>query len=100
MRGRVVLCGAISQYEDLAHAYGPPNYINLLTKRGRMEGFIILDYVDRYMEAVMVLGGLLAEGKIKHRTTIVDGLENAPEALKRLFTGDHEGKLLVRVAAE
>jgi NADPH-dependent curcumin reductase CurA len=63
-----------------------------------MEGFIILDYMSRFMEGVMALGGLLAEGKLKHKTTVVDGLENAPEALRRLFTGDHDGKLLVKVA--
>jgi NADPH-dependent curcumin reductase CurA len=98
LRGRVVLCGAISQYEDLDNAYGPKNYVNLIARRGRMEGFIILDYVSRFMEGVMAVGALLAEGKLKHKTTVVDGLENAPEALRRLFTGDHDGKLLVKVA--
>jgi NADPH-dependent curcumin reductase CurA len=100
MRGRVVLCGAISQYEDMTHAYGPPNYMNLISRRGRMEGFIILDYADRFMEGALALGSLLAEGKLKHKTTVVDGLENAPAALRRLFTGDHEGKLLVKVTEE
>ncbi|HSQ68217.1 MAG TPA: NADP-dependent oxidoreductase, partial [Polyangiaceae bacterium] len=100
MRGRVVLCGAISQYDDMAHAYGPPNYMNLISRRGRMEGFIILDYADRFMEGALALGALVAQGKLKHKTTVVDGVENAPSALRRLFTGDHEGKLLVRVADE
>jgi NADPH-dependent curcumin reductase CurA len=63
-----------------------------------MEGFIILDYVPRFMEGVMALGGLLAEGKLKHKTTVVNGLDNAPDALQKLFTGDHDGKLLVKVA--
>jgi NADPH-dependent curcumin reductase CurA len=75
----------------------PPNYSNLLIQRGRMEGFIILDYVDRLMEGVMMLGGLLAEGKLKHKVTVVEGLDGAPDALRRLFTGDHDGKLLVKV---
>ncbi len=100
LRGRVVLCGAISQYDSLDSAYGPPNYVNLLSRRGRMEGFIILDYAHRFMEGAMALGALIAEGKLKHRTTVLEGLDNAPEALRRLFTGEHEGKLLVRVAAE
>jgi NADPH-dependent curcumin reductase CurA len=100
LRGRVVLCGAISQYENFDNVYGPPNYANLISRRGRMEGFIILDYLSRFMEGVIALGGLLAQGKIKHRTTVVDGLENAPDALRRLFSGDHEGKLLVKVADE
>jgi NADPH-dependent curcumin reductase CurA len=97
LRARVVLCGAISQYNDFENAYGPPNYINLVSARGKMEGFIILDYADRYMEAMMTLGPLVAEGKIKHKTTVVDGLANAPTALTRLFTGDHDGKLMVKV---
>lgn len=99
LRGRVVLCGAISQYQDLDNAYGPPNYMNLISRRGRMEGFIILDYIDRFMEGAMTLGALLAEGKLKHKTTVVEGLDAAPTALQRLFSGDHDGKLLVRVAA-
>lgn len=98
LHGRVVLCGAISQYQDLSNAYGPPNYINLIARRGRMEGFIILDYVSRFMEGAMAIGGLLAEGKLKHKTTVLDGLEQAPIALQKLFTGDHDGKLLVKVA--
>jgi NADPH-dependent curcumin reductase CurA len=98
LRGRVVLCGAISQYDNLDNAYGPPNYVNLIARRGRMEGFIILDYAPRFMEGVMALGALLAEGKLKHKTTVVDGLDSAPDALRRLFTGDHDGKLLVKVA--
>ncbi|HEX4338388.1 MAG TPA: NADP-dependent oxidoreductase [Polyangiaceae bacterium] len=98
MRGRVVLCGAISQYENFDNVYGPPNYANLISRRGRMEGFIILDYGSRFMEGIMALGGLLAEGKLKHRTTVVDGLDAAPDALRRLFTGDHDGKLLVKIA--
>lgn len=98
LRGRVVLCGAISQYEIMNDMYGPPNYVNLISRRGRMEGFIILDYLHRYMEGVAALGGLLAAGKLKHRTTVVEGLDRAPEALSRLFSGDHDGKLLVKVA--
>jgi NADPH-dependent curcumin reductase CurA len=100
LHGRVVLCGAISQYDKLDDAYGPPNYINLIGRRGRMEGFIILDYVDRFMEGAMAVGALLAEGKLKHKTTVVDGLDHAPEALLRLFSGDHDGKLLVKVSDE
>jgi NADPH-dependent curcumin reductase CurA len=98
LHARVVLCGAISQYEKFENVYGPPNYINLIARRARMEGFIVLDYMHRYMEGAMALGALLAEGKLKHKTTVIQGLDNAPDALRRLFTGEHEGKLLVRVA--
>lgn len=98
LRGRVVLCGAISQYDQLDDAYGPPNYLNLIARRGRMEGFLVLDYLDRFAEGARAIGALLSQGKLKYKTTVVDGLEHAPDALRRLFTGDHEGKLLVKVA--
>lgn len=97
LRGRVVLCGAISQYNDFEHAYGPKNYMNLISRRGRMEGFIVLDYADRFPEAVMHLAGWVAQGKIRHKVHVVEGLENAPDALRRLFTGEHDGKLMVKV---
>jgi NADPH-dependent curcumin reductase len=97
-RGRVVLCGAISQYNSLSEPYGLKNVGNLIPTRGRMEAFIILDYVDRFPEAVMQLAAWVAEKKIQHRVTVIEGLERAPEALRKLFTGDHEGKLVVRVS--
>jgi NADPH-dependent curcumin reductase len=98
MRARVVLCGAISQYNQLDEAYGPKNYVNLIGRRAKMEGFIVLDYRERYLEAIMQLAGWVAEGKIKHKVNVLEGLEKAPEALQRLFTGDHDGKLLVMLA--
>ena len=64
MRGRVVLCGAISQYNDETPRPGPNNLMNLVINRGRMEGFIILDYMDRAMEAMIELGGWVMEGKL------------------------------------
>ena len=97
MRGRVVLCGAISGYNDTRRAPGPANYLNLLTRRGRMEGFIILDYVSRFPEAAAALAGWVAAGEVRHAAQIVDGLERAPEALNMLFTGGNTGKLLVRL---
>ena len=97
MRGRVVLCGAISGYNDSRLPPGPANYLNLLIKRGRMEGFIILDYMDRFAEAQLQLATLAMEGKLTAQTHIVDGLEHAPEALNLLFTGGNTGKLIVKV---
>ena len=97
LRGRVVLCGAISSYNDRTGAVGPKNYRNLIPRRGRMEGFIILDYADRWGEAQAELGKWVAEGKIKFKTHIVEGLERAPDALNMLFTGGNTGKVLVRV---
>jgi NADPH-dependent curcumin reductase len=96
-RGRVVLCGAISTYNNPQRAAGPSNYRNLITKRGRMEGFIILDYAARYPEAQLAMAVWLAEGRIKHKEQIVDGLEHAPDALNLLFTGGNTGKVVVRL---
>jgi NADPH-dependent curcumin reductase CurA len=96
LRGRVVLCGAISTYND-PNPVGPRNYRNLIVRRGRMEGFIILDYLDRFPAAQAEMAGWVAEGKVKFATHIVDGLENAPAALNLLFTGGNTGKVIVRV---
>jgi NADPH-dependent curcumin reductase CurA len=96
MRGRVVLCGAISQYNE-AVTHGPRHYLNLLMKRGRMEGFIVLDYMSRAPEALERLGSWLAQGKLKTRFDIVEGFENAPKALSKLFDGSNTGKLLVKI---
>jgi NADPH-dependent curcumin reductase CurA len=97
MRGRVVLCGAISGYNDRGAARGPVNYVNLIIKRGRMEGFLILDYFDRLAEGQAVVAGWLGEGKIKSSEHIVEGLENAPDALNLLFTGGNTGKVIVKL---
>ncbi len=97
MRGRVVLCGAISSYNSDGPPPGPSNYINLLIRRGRMEGFIILDYFDRFPAAQAEVAGWLAEGKIKSSEHIVEGLENAPDALNLLFSGGNTGKVIVKV---
>jgi hypothetical protein len=99
LRGRVVLCGAISQY-NATEPKGPAGYMNLIAKRGRMEGFIVLDYLPRAMEAIGPLATWVQEGKLRYSVDIVEGLLNAPVALNRLFDGAHDGKLLVRVAEE
>ncbi|HEY7440516.1 MAG TPA: NADP-dependent oxidoreductase [Acidimicrobiia bacterium] len=94
---RIGLCGAISAYTRSTPlpVYNTPT---LVMQRGRMRGFIILDHLDRFPDAVMELVGWVAEGRIKYRVEVVDGLERAPETLNRLFTGEHDGKLVVRVA--
>ncbi len=97
LRGRVVLCGAISTYNDPGRAAGPSNYRNLITKRGRMEGFIILDFTARFPEGQMAMAAWAAAGQIKHREHVVRGLERAPEALNLLFTGGNTGKVVVRI---
>jgi hypothetical protein len=97
MRGRIVLCGAISGYNDRGAARGPANYANLIIKRGRMEGFLILDYLGRFPEAQAEMAGWLAAGKIRSSEHVVEGLENAPEALNLLFTGGNTGKVMVKL---
>ncbi len=98
MRGRIVLCGAISGYNDEARAFGPSNYTSLIIRRGRMEGFIILDYVGRWPEAQAVVAEWLRAGEVHHSEHIVEGLEHAPDALNLLFSGGNTGKVLVKVS--
>jgi NADPH-dependent curcumin reductase CurA len=97
MGGRVVLCGAISSYNDATPPPGPANYVNLIPRRGRMQGFIVFDFAERYPEAIAALGGWLADGRLQHAEHVVDGLEHAPEALNLLFTGGNTGKVVVRL---
>jgi NADPH-dependent curcumin reductase CurA len=96
LHGRVVLCGLISDYNSGERMLGP--YDVLLTKRLVVQGFIILDYAPRFMEAVMQLGQWMMQGKVRHIDTVVDGLEAAPDAINMLFDGANRGKLLVKVA--
>jgi NADPH-dependent curcumin reductase CurA len=95
LHGRVVLCGLISGYtkEDP----GMASLGTVIVKRLRVEGFLLLDYVSRFMEAGTQLGQWKMFGKIKDRETIVGGLEKAPDAINMLFTGGNTGKLIVKV---
>lgn len=97
LRGKVVLCGAISDYNS-TDTFGPKNYTRLIVMRGKMEGFIILDYAPRFQEAIQGLSKWVMEGKIKYQEDIQEGLENAPEAFLRIFTGKNLGKQLLKVA--
>jgi len=100
LKARIVLCGLISGYNATKPVPGPYRFANVLMKRARIEGFIILDYVPRMGEFFRDMRQWLAAGRIHHDVTVVDGLEKAPEALKLLFTGGNTGKLLVRIAPE
>jgi NADPH-dependent curcumin reductase CurA len=95
LHGRVVLCGLISGYTTGAPAL--ESFATVLVKRLRVEGFIILDYLNRFMEAATQLGKWKMFGKLKDRETIVEGLEKAPDAINMLFTGGNIGKLIVKV---
>jgi NADPH-dependent curcumin reductase CurA len=97
LKARIVLCGAISRYNDTTPTPGPANYFNLVVTRSRMEGFIILDYAARFPEAIGALAGWLKDGKLKQKEDVATGLENAPQTLVRLFTGDNFGKQLLKI---
>lgn len=100
LRGRVVICGAISAYNDVGGAEGPRNYLKLLIMRGRMEGFVVVDYMPRADEALRALTGWLRDGRLKDRVDVQHGLENAPAVLNRLFTGQNQGKQLLEIATQ
>jgi NADPH-dependent curcumin reductase CurA len=95
LHGRVALCGLISGYTR--EGSGPSNLGILIVKRLKIEGFLVLDYASRFMEAATQLGKWKMMGKLKDRQTMVEGIENAPEAINMLFTGGNTGKLMVKV---
>jgi len=94
---RVVLCGGISAYNLEEPPPGPKNYMNLVIQRGRMEGFIVLDYLPRFPEAAEKLLGWVAEGKLSSRVDVQQGFENVPKTFLRLFSGANLGKQLVKL---
>ena len=95
---RVIICGAISQYNNTTPVQGPKNYLSLLVNRARMEGMVVFDYADRFPVAVAELAGYLKDGRMKSKEDVVHGLETFPEALVKLFTGGNFGKLVLQVA--
>ena len=98
--GRVIACGAISRYNDEAPEPGPRNLAYIVSKRLRIQGFIVLDHFDRFPAFLAEVGPWLRDGKIQHRETVVDGLEQAPAAFAGLFRGENVGKMLVRVGPD
>ena len=100
LRARIVVCGLISQYNATRPVAGPYNFPNVLIRRARVEGFIVLDYLDRSSEALSEMAEWLVSGKLKYRVEVVQGVESAPTALNKLFDGSHTGKLIVQVSAE
>ncbi len=97
LKARIVLCGGISQYNAGDQARGPANYLSLISARAKMEGFVIIDYLDRANEAIAALATMTANGRMKSRIDSVEGLENFPEALRRVLSGRNFGKQLVKV---
>ena len=100
-KARIVICGAISQYNNTTPVQGPKNYLSLLVNRARMEGMVVFDYADRYPAAVAELAGYLKDGRMKSKEDVVEGGVAAfPETLARLFSGENFGKLVLQVARE
>jgi NADPH-dependent curcumin reductase len=95
--GRIVACGMISRYNDAEYAPGPPHITNIVTRRLRMQGFIVIDYLARFAEAAIQLAVWAGEGKLKNRVHVVDGFLATPAAINMLFTGQNFGKLVVKL---
>ena len=98
LKARIVICGAISQYNNTTAVKGPANYLSLLVNRARMEGIVVFDYADRYHLGVAAMAKWMKEGSFKSKEDVVEGLENFPEALLMLFEGKNFGKLCLKVA--
>jgi len=96
-RGRVVLCGAISSYNDEHRPPGPANYLNLIQRQATMQGFLSLYHWGRFGEIQPVLEGLVASGDLRFRTEVFHGLESAVDALNAMFTGANTGKILIEI---
>lgn len=96
-KARVIICGAISQYNNKEAVKGPSNYLSLLVNRARMEGFVVMDYAPHFAAAGKEMAGWLASGQLKSKEDIVEGLETFPETLMKLFKGENFGKLVLKV---
>ncbi len=97
---RIIICGAISQYNNTTAVQGRKNYLSLLVNRARMEGIVVFDYPDRYHLAVAEMAGYLKDGRMKSKEDIVVGIDTFPETLLKLFNGENFGKLVLQVAAD
>jgi NADPH-dependent curcumin reductase CurA len=98
-KARIVICGAISQYNATGAVQGPKNYLSLLVNRARMEGIVVFDYAARYPQAIAEMAGYLKEGRMKSREDVVaGGVQAYPDTLNRLFSGENFGKLVLQIA--
>jgi NADPH-dependent curcumin reductase CurA len=98
--GRMALCGAIASYNDEAPIPGPTDFGRVLMNRLTIRGFVVIDHLARAKKAFADLARWIGEGRVQWKDHVIDGLEAAPEALQRLFTGNHDGKMIVRISAD
>ena len=94
---RIVICGAISQYNNMDDMKGPKNYMSLLVNRATMQGMVVMDYAADYPKAMQDLGKWIVEGKLQSNESVFEGIENFQETFARLFNGEKLGKLLLKV---
>ena len=97
-KARIIICGAISQYNNTTAVQGPKNYLSLLVNRARMEGIVVFDYADRYHLAIAEMAAYLKDGRMKSKEDVVAGLDTFPETLLKLFNGENFGKLVLQIA--
>ena len=97
LHARIVICGAISQYNNKTAVKGPSNYLSLLVNRATMQGMVVFDYAAKYGEAAKTMSAWMAQGKLKSKEAIFEGIENFPQTYQRLFTGEKLGKLVLKV---
>lgn len=98
MNARVVICGAISQYNNTTAVEGPSNYMNLLVTRSMMKGMVVFDHAKGYADAAKQMGQWMAEGKLKSKEDVYEGIENFRETFLRLFSGEKMGKLVLKIS--
>lgn len=96
---RIVLCGAISQYNE-RKPKGLQAYLNVISQRARIQGFIVFDYASRFKEAERQMAAWISEGKLQRKETISYGLESCPQALNGLFEGKNTGKMIVSLSRD
>ena len=97
MHARVVICGAISQYNAESKIKGPANYMSLLVNRASMQGMVVFDFKDQYSDALTEMSAWVKDGKLKSQYTVIEGIDNFYEAFQNLFAGEKEGKLVLKV---
>jgi len=97
MHARIVICGAISQYNNTTAMSGPRNYMSLLVNRATMQGMVVFDYAKDYQKAAIEMNQWMMQGQLISREDIYEGIENFPMTFKRLFSGDKKGKLILKV---
>ena len=98
INARILLCGGISSgYDATRPPDGPNNLFSLIIKRATMQGFLVLDYLPRSQQALEEIATWVMEGKLQHREDIQEGIENCPQTLNRLFTGENKGKQLLKI---